>query len=84
MRRATLVLLAHAVSASGSSDFAEGVRNMSQVVAAEATYPPVEGITVFWKLAGEVSSNSVGVNPDDPPRRSDVDTLHRNRFLPVR
>ena len=31
---------------------------MSQVAAAEATYPPVEGITVFWKLAGEVSSTT--------------------------
>ena len=31
---------------------------MSQVAAAEATYPPVEAVTVFWKLAGEVSSTT--------------------------
>ena len=57
-RAATLVLLAHAALASGSSDFAAGVRNMSQVAAAEAIDPPVEAVSDFWRLVGDVSSTT--------------------------
>ena len=44
---------------------------MSQVAAAEATYPPVEAVTVFWKLAGEVTSmtpstSTVTIRREDP------------------
>ena len=62
MRRATLVLLAHAASASGSSDFAAGVRTMPQVAAAEAQSKAAErylaAVTYVWKLAGEVTSTT--------------------------
>ena len=44
---------------------------MSQVAAAEANYPPVEAVTVFWKLAGEVTSttpstSTVTIRREDP------------------
>ena len=44
---------------------------MSQVAAAEATYPPKKAVTVFWKLAGEVTSttpttSTVTIRREDP------------------
>jgi hypothetical protein len=44
---------------------------MSQVSAAEAAHPPVEAVTVFWKLVGEVSSttpstSTLTIHREDP------------------
>ena len=85
-RAATLVLLAHAASASGSSDFAAGVRNLSQVAAAEATAPSVEAVSDFWRLVGDVSSttpstSTLTIRREDP---TSIPCAHKNHYLYVR